>query len=315
MAKKILVTGGAGFVGSNLALTLQERFPKHDLIVIDDFRSGHFRNLEGFKGDFIARDLSQVCLTELFGKTTFDAIFHLSSITDTTEHDQYKQTYDNVESLRHILKFIAGKKTSLVYASSAATYGIAAGVNRLSDPRKPANVYGFSKVQLENLSAQFLREHPTQKVVGLRYFNVYGPRETHKKAAASMTYQLAHQMLQGKSPRVFKHGEQKRDFVYVKDIVEFTIAGFTKAKKSGVYNAGSGKPRSFNDIIQTLNKVLNLKIEADYFDNPYPFYQPHTEADLTQTKKELKTEPQYTLEKGIEDYFKSGWLTLTPPKV
>lgn len=314
MSKKILVTGGAGFVGSNLALTLQERFPKHDLIVLDDFRSGHFRNLEGFRGDFVAHDLSQICLSQLFGKTTFDAVFHLSSITDTTEHDQKKQTFDNVESLRNLLKFIAGKKTSLVYASSAATYGIAGGINRLSDPRKPANVYGFSKVQLENLATQFLREHPKQKVVGLRYFNVYGPRETHKKSAASMTYQLAQQMLQGKRPRVFKAGEQKRDFVYVKDIVEFTIAGYTKAKKSGVYNAGSGKARSFNDIIQSLNRVLKLSLEPDYFENPFSFYQPHTEADLISTEKELKTKPQFTLETGIEDYFKSGWLTLTPPK-
>jgi ADP-L-glycero-D-manno-heptose 6-epimerase len=315
MNKKILVTGGAGFVGSNLALTLQDRFPKHDLIIVDDFRSGHFRNLEGFRGDFIAHDLSQICLSQLFGKTSFEAIFHLSSITDTTEHDQRKQTADNVESLRNILKFIAGKKTSLVYASSAATYGIAGGINRLTDPRKPANVYGFSKVQLENLAAQFIRQYPQQKIVGLRYFNVYGPRETHKKSAASMTYQLAHQMLQGKRPRVFKGGEQKRDFVYVKDIVEFTIAGFTKAKKSGVYNAGSGKPRSFNDIIACLNKVLKLNLEADYFENPFSFYQPHTEADLSATEKDLKTKPQFSLEQGIEDYLQSGWLTLTPPKV
>ncbi len=314
MFKRLLVTGGAGFIGSNLVLTLQERYPKAQLVVVDDFRSGHFKNLEGYRGDVVAEDLSRMDLKKWFRGVKFDAIFHLASITDTTEHNQRKQTFDNVESLRNILHFVAGKKTPVVYASSAATYGIGSGINHADHPQKPANVYGFSKVQLENLSRSFVKQYPKQRVVGLRYFNVYGPRETHKQAAASMMYQLAHQMLQGKRPRVFKHGEQMRDFVYVKDIVSYTIAALTQSKGSGVYNAGSGAARSFNDIIANLNRVLKTDLPPDYIENPFSFYQPHTEADLTETVLGLKTKPEYTLELGMDDYHASGWLTALPPK-
>lgn len=309
MFKTILVTGAAGFIGSNLTLELQQQFPDAQITAIDDFRSASFKNLEGFGGDLIAADLSALDLGKYFRRDAVDAVFHLASITDTTEHDEFKQTHDNVESWRNLLNFFVGAKTRLVYASSAATYGIASGINRVEGLQKPANVYAFSKVQLENLARRFAHEQPDQIVVGLRYFNVYGPRESHKGAAASMMYQLAQKMRAGERPRIFKHGEQKRDFVYVRDIVSYTIAAATKATTSGVYNAGSGQARSFNDVITNLNRVLQLSLEPDYIDNPYPFYQPHTEADLTATTPALQTSPAYPLERGMDDYLTSGWLT------
>ena len=311
--RNIIVTGGAGFIGSNLTLALAAKYPDADISVIDDFRSASFKNLEGFRGDVIAAELSSLDLNKYFPKQV-DAIFHLASITDTTDHDELRQTRDNVESWRNLLNHFAGTETRLIFASSAATYGIAAGINHLNQAQKPANVYAFSKVQLENLANRFARENPSQHVVGLRYFNVYGPRETHKGVPSSMILQLAQQMLKGQSPRIFKNGEQKRDFVYVKDIVEFTLAAATvetarSEGKAGIYNAGSGEPRSFNDIITNLNRVLKLDLETTYIDNPYAFYQPHTEADLTETKKALGVAPQFSLEKGIDDYYASGWLT------
>lgn len=307
MYKHIVITGGAGFIGSNLAHEMAKRYPEADLTVVDDFRSGHFKNLEGFKGDVIAGDVAKLDLKHYFGGRKVDLVFHLASITDTTDHNQFRQTYDNVESWRNLLNYFEGRKTRLVYASSAATYGIAAGVNKVDQEPKPANVYAFSKVQLDNLSRRWARENPEQIVVGLRYFNVYGPREAHKGPASSMILQLAQQIRRGQAPRVFKHGEHIRDFVYVKDIVNCTILA-ARARISGIYNAGSGVPRSFNDIVSNLNRVLNTQWQPEYIDNPHAHYQPHTEADLTETTRALRYKPKFTLEEGIDDYAASGFL-------
>jgi ADP-L-glycero-D-manno-heptose 6-epimerase len=307
MYKHVVVTGGAGFVGSNLVHEMARRYPQADLTVVDDFRSGHFKNLEGFKGDVIAADLAQFNAKHYLGGRKVDLLFHLASITDTTDHNQFRQVHDNVESWRNLLGYFEGRKTRIVYASSAATYGIAAGVNKVDQPPKPANVYAFSKVQLDNLARLFARENPTQIVVGLRYFNVYGPREAHKGPASSMILQLAQQIRRNQAPRIFRNGEQIRDFVYVKDIVNCTILA-ARARKSGIYNAGSGVPRSFNDIVANLNRVLNTQWQPEYIDNPHAHYQPHTEADLTETTKALRYTPKFTLETGIDDYAASGFL-------
>ena len=307
MFKHIVVTGGAGFVGSNLVLELPKRFPDAQLTVIDDFRSGSFKNLEGFKGDVIAGDLAQLDLKHYFSGKKPDLVFHLASITDTTDHNQFRQVRDNVESWRNLLTYFEGRKTRFVYASSAATYGIAAGINKVDQEPKPANVYAFSKVQLDNLARRWWVENKSQVVVGLRYFNVYGPRETHKGPASSMILQLAQQIRRGQAPRIFKHGEQIRDFVYVKDIVNCTILA-ARARTSGIYNAGSGVPRSFNDIVANLNRVLNTQWQPEYIDNPHAHYQPHTEADLSHTTRALRYTPKYTLEKGVDDYAASGFL-------
>jgi len=307
MYKHVVITGGAGFVGSNLVHEVAKRHPEAELSVVDDFRSGHFKNLEGFKGDLIPADLSAIALKDYFGGRTVDLVFHLASITDTTDHDQFRQVHDNVESWRNLLDYFAGRKTRLVYASSAATYGVASGVNKITQPPKPANAYAFAKVQLDNLARRWARENPSQIVVGLRYFNVYGPREAHKGAASSMILQLAQQMKRGQAPRIFKHGEQLRDFVYVKDIVNCTLLA-ARARASGIYNAGSGVPRSFNDIVANLNRVLKTEWHADYIDNPHAHYQPHTEADLAETTRALRYKPKFTLETGIDDYLASGFL-------
>lgn len=307
MYKHVVITGGAGFVGSNLVQEMAKRYPEADLTVIDDFRSGHYKNLEGFKGDVIAGDLAKIKPKDYFAGRKVDLVFHLASITDTTDHDQFRQVHDNVESWRNLLDYFSGRKTRFVYASSAATYGIAAGINKVDQPPKPANAYAFAKVQLDNLARRWARENPSQIVVGLRYFNVYGPHEAHKGAASSMILQLAQQIKRGQAPRIFRDGEQRRDFVYVKDIVNCTILA-ARARTSGIYNAGSGLPRTFNDIVANLNRVLNTQWHTEYIDNPHVHYQPHTEADLTETTRALRYKPKYTLETGIDDYAASGFL-------
>ncbi len=301
--KNILVTGAAGFIGSNLTLKLQDLHPDARIVAMDDFRSGSFKNLQGFKGDFVAADVSRLDWQKQFKDLAFDAIFHEASITDTTEHDQFLQSHDNIEAFRRLLEFAEPHLTPIVYASSAATYGISstAEVNREDQPPAPANVYAFTKVQLDNLGRAAARKSPAWRIVGLRYFNVYGPREPHKKAAASMIYQLYTQMKTGKRPRVFRGGEHKRDFVYVKDVVSLTIRA-ASAPKAAIYNCGSGVAFSFNEMIAELNKNLGTNLEPDYIDNPYAFYQPHTEADMTKARVELGHVPAFPPVKGIADY-------------
>ena len=301
----LVVTGGAGFVGSNLTLGLQEKFPGARLTVVDDFRSGDFKNLTGYQGDFVARDLAKLDWRQQFGDQKFGAIFHLASITDTTNHDQFEQVHDNVESFRRILNFARPTKTRIIYASSAATYGVATEASAESSAAAPANVYAFSKVIMDNIARQAVAESSDWIIVGLRYFNVYGPREAHKGVPASMAYHLSRQMKAGKRPRIFKHGEQKRDFVYVKDVVEGTIRALD-AKLSGVYNLGSGQARSFNELIDVLNKCLGTNFQPEYFDNPHAHYQNFTQADLTNARRALGYEPRFPLEDGVRDYM--HWL-------
>jgi ADP-L-glycero-D-manno-heptose 6-epimerase len=299
------VTGGAGFIGSNLTLALQEKYPDAQLTVIDDFRSGDFKNLRGYRGDVVAQNLATLDWRDHFGDETFDAIFHLASITDTTVHDQFAQVHDNVESFRRLLAFARPSRTRIVYASSAATYGAASGMSREADEAAPANVYAFSKAVMDNIARRAAAADANWTIVGLRYFNVYGPREGHKGVPASMILHLSRQMREGKRPRIFKHGEQQRDFVYVKDIVQGTIRA-PDAKESGIYNLGSGQPRSFNELIAILNDSLGTKFEPEYIDNPHAHYQNYTEADLTSVRSSLGYEPEYSLEQGVADYMR--WL-------
>jgi ADP-L-glycero-D-manno-heptose 6-epimerase len=300
-----VITGGAGFIGSNLTLALQEKFPEARLTVIDDFRSGDFKSLAGYRGDFVAQNLAALDWREQFGDEKFDAIFHLASITDTTLHDQFIQVHDNVESFRRILKFAQPTKTRVIYASSASTYGPAKEASMESNGAAPANIYAFSKVIMDNIAMREAEAAPDWTIIGLRYFNVYGPREAHKGVPASMVYHLSKQMKAGQRPRIFKHGEQKRDFVYVKDIVEGSILALG-AKESGIYNLGYGQARSFNDLVDVLNKSLGTNLRPDYFDNPHAHYQNFTEADLTRVRDALGYQPQFSLERGVADYMK--WL-------
>lgn len=302
----ILVTGGAGFIGSNLVLALHEKMPDARLTVIDDFRSGDFKNLRGYRGDLIAENLAALDWQQQFGDEKFDAIFHLASITDTTLHDQFVQVHDNVESFRRLLNFAQQTRTRVIYASSASTYGAATTASiEANGAAAPANAYAFSKVIMDNLADRRAREFRDWIIVGLRYFNVYGPREGHKGIPASMVYHLSRQMKSGERPRIFKHGEQHRDFVYVKDVVEGSIRAL-EAKESGIYNLGSGQARSFNELVNVLNRSLGTDLKPDYIENPHVHYQNFTQADLTKVRTNLGYEPKYSLESGVADYMK--WL-------
>ncbi len=298
--KKYLVTGGAGFIGSNIAKTLEAQ--GHEVTVIDDFsKNGHFKNLIGFKGDVIAADLFEY----LPENDYFDAIFHEAAITDTTVMDQKQMMEQNVEAFRKLLDYAAENEIpKVIYASSAATYGNGAVPMKESQPTHPENVYGFSKVIDDNVARLFSHDHQDMKIIGLRYFNVFGPGEDYKGKMASMVYQLYNQMKAGQRPRVFKYGEQMRDFVYVKDVVKANLCALQNGKETAVYNCATGIARSYNDVIKCLNHELGTNLEPDYIDNPYPFFQNKTEADMNLAWEKIGYKPDFTLETAIADYVK-----------
>ena len=201
---RYLVTGGAGFIGSNLVLRLEK--DRHDVTVIDDLSSGHFKNLIGFRGDFFAQELAELDLIATFDrKPPFDAIFHQASITDTTVMDQRLMMHRNVAGFHRVIEYALRFQIPVVYASSAGVYGANPSPQSEEQSPSPLNVYGFSKSVLDNVAHKAAAGF-SRTIVGLRYFNVFGPGEQFKGPAASMIYQLYRQMKAGKAPRVFKWG-------------------------------------------------------------------------------------------------------------
>jgi ADP-L-glycero-D-manno-heptose 6-epimerase len=300
---RILVTGGAGFIGSNLANHLASA--GHEVVVADDFSSAHWSNLIGFPGEVMTLDVSGD-VSSLARLNPFKVIFHQASITDTTVLDQRKMMLNNVEGFRNILKLADDWQSQVIWAGSASVYGKGQAPNRESAAPGPLNVYAYSKLAMERLAEQYSGKL-VGPVVGLRYFNVYGPGEDHKGRFASMIHQLAKQMRAGKRPRVFKAGEQRRDFVYVGDVVQANISAI-EATRAGVFNVGSGKSWTFNQVVAELNRALKTNLAPEYFDNPFSFTQDWTEADLTESRQCIGYEPKFDLARGIDAYLASGKL-------
>jgi len=311
--KVILITGGAGFIGSNLAFYFQENYPSSKIVIFDSFRSdakfpsgnftslGHFKNLNGFRGEVISGDINVSEDLSRLNEYSFDYIFHQAAISDTTVMDQKLVIQTNTNAFKDILDIAVAHSANIVYASSAGTYGNSAAPNSVGSGEIPENVYGFSKLMMDNIAKSYMQKHTNISIVGLRYFNVYGARELYKAKTASMMLQLSTQLLSGKVPRLFKYGEQKRDFVYIEDVVQANVRAATP-KKSGVFNVGSGKARTFNDVVNILQRELGTSHEIEYFDNPFSFYQNHTEADIEESKEVLGYVPNFELEDGIAAY-------------
>jgi len=311
--KTILITGGAGFIGSNLAIYFQENFPKSKIIVFDCFRSdevfqngnlksfGHFKNLIGFNGDIICGNINNNDDLSQLNKYKFDFIFHHAAISDTRVYDQEIIMKTNVNSFYDLLKIALKDQAVMVYASSAATYG------NLPSPQtvgkeNPENPYGFSKYAMDKIATKYSNEYPDLTIVGLRFFNVYGPREFYKAKTSSMIIQLGHQILSGKAPRLFNNSNKiLRDFVSIEDVIQANIKA-CKPKNNGIYNIATGIPRSFQEVADILQKELKTNLGTEYFANPYDGYQYHTQADISSSRKNLDFDPKITLEEGISSY-------------
>ncbi len=311
---RILVTGGAGFIGSNIAKQLHH--DGHDVVAADSFLSASWDTLTDFGGDVLTlkdpEDVhSMIDLGPVTDGNPFDVICHQASITGVIVEaggtaDPHKMMRNNVETFRKLLDHAVATKARVVWASSCSVYGRGTVPMRESQPYDPLNVYAFSKVTMERLAARYAKKlaHP---IVGLRYSNAYGPGEANKGKLASMIYQLATQMRAGKRPRIFNPGTQKRDFVYIADVVQANIKAMS-AKEPGVYNGGAGRSWSFNDVVSELNRVLKTDLQPDYFENPYGFTQDWTETDQSLARQKIGYEPQYDLRAGIEAYHASGKL-------
>ena len=311
--KTILITGGAGFIGSNLAFYFQDEFPESKIIVFDCFRDastfsngnlksfGHFKNLIGFKGDVISGDINNKNDLDLLSDYKFDYIFHQAAISDTRVYDQQMIIKTNVNSFYDLLKISKKNEASMIYASSAATYGSLASPQTIGN-ENPENPYGYSKLLMDRIADKYSIENPERVIVGLRYFNVFGPKEFYKAKTSSMVIQIGHQILSGKAPRLFKDSNQiLRDFIYINDVIQANIMA-CKPKKNGTYNVGTGVSRSFQEIADILQKELGTNFPTEYFNNPYSDYQLETRADISLTSKNLNFKPVFSLEAGIKKY-------------
>lgn len=295
--KNMLITGGAGFIGSNLAMELEKK--GHNVVILDDYSSADIRGLRGFRGEVFIGDESR--LDEC--GSTFDVIFHEAAITDTTFKDDREMLRKNIDGFRKVLQFAMRKGAALVYASSAGTYGNGKAPMKEPQEPQPLNAYAYSKYFMDNLAKKHAKD---LTVVGVRYFNVFGPGEKHKGKSASMVYQLYRQMAAGRNPRIFKYGEQVRDHIYVKDAVAATIRA-ADAKESGIFNVGTGEATTFNQVIDCLNKAMKTSFRPEYFDNPYAdAYQVNTRADISKIGKALGWKPKFSTRAGIADYV--AWL-------
>ncbi|MBI4895954.1 MAG: ADP-glyceromanno-heptose 6-epimerase [Candidatus Aenigmarchaeota archaeon] len=289
---KIIVTGGAGFIGSNIARELEKQ---HNVVVLDDFTHTKKENLENFSGDVIKADITSF---EWNSVSDVDVIFHEAAITDTTI--QTNRVIDvNFSAFKTLLACAIKNNTDVIYASSAAVYGNGNVPMREDQKLSPNNIYGKSKMMMD-VYAQDIMKKQKIKIIGLRYFNVFGPGEQFKGSSANMVYQIYCQMLQG-NPRLFKFGEQKRDFVYIKDVMHANILAL-RSKASGIFNVGTGTATSFNAIVDIINTTLETHRTPEYFDNPFRFTQDETCADLTRVRDVLGYEPRYTTQQGIEEY-------------
>ena len=311
--KTILITGGAGFIGSNLAFYFQDNYPNSQIIVFDCFRNdevfsngnplsyGHYKNLIGFKGDVICGNINKKNDLILLNNYKFDYIFHQAAISDTRVYDQEIVIRTNVNSFYDLLEIAKKDQAVIVYASSAATYG------NLPSPQTvgkeaPENPYGFSKLLMDQIAYRYVNENPDMTIVGLRFFNVYGPKEVYKSKTSSMVIQVGLQILDGKAPRLFKGSDQiLRDFIYIEDVIQANIKA-CNPKNNGTYNVGTSISRSFQDIADILQKDLNTNLGTEYFANPFTGYQLNTQADITSTKANLSFEPNFSLEEGIKTY-------------
>ncbi len=295
---RVLITGGTGFIGSNIAKDLLR-------LGYEVFVTGRVGELDVPGAENVGYEFWNLDWKKL-GKV--DVVFHEAAINDTTFMDREEMFRVNVRGSQKLFEdaFKNGCR-NIVYASSTAVYGNGPVPYKENQKLEPLNPYAESKAVFDSWAEEFSSKHPEVKIVGLRYCNVYGPGEGYKGKRATMIWQLAWQMKNG-NPRIFKWGEQKRDYIYVKDVVRANLLA-AEAKDSCILNCGFGKATSFNDLIKILNETLGLNRKPEYFDNPYTdMYQGYTECDMSLAKEKIGFVPEYDIKKGILDYCASGFL-------
>ncbi len=315
----IIVTGGAGFIGANLVAALNAR-GRRDILVVDNLSNGvKFRNLADCdildyqdKDDF----LRNVAACGALGDP-IEAVFHLGACSSTTEWDGRYMMRNNYEYSKLLLHHCQDRRIPFIYASSASVYG---GGNVFREDRElenPLNVYGYSKFLFDQYVRRIMPQ-TTSQVVGLRYFNVYGPREQHKGSMASVAYHFNSQVRDSGRVRLFEgtdgygDGEQRRDFVYVGDTCRVKLWLLDHPARSGIFNIGTGRSQSFNDVARAVIS-WHGRGEIEYIPFPEQLrgrYQSFTQADITALRAAGYHEPFMTVEQGVTEYMQ--WLNNTP---
>lgn len=314
----IIVTGGAGFIGSNLVKTLNEQ-GRTDVVVIDDLTDGtKFVNLVDLtiadyldKDEFLHRIVSGDEFEEWGG---IEVIFHEGACSATTEWDGKFMMENNYEYSKDLLHYCLEREIPFIYASSAATYG-GRNDNFIEEPQyeQPLNVYGYSKQLFDQYVRRLMPEINSQ-VVGLKYFNVYGPREQHKGSMSSVAFHLNTQLHKGENPKLFEgcdgfgNGGQMRDFIYVGDVCKVNLWFWQNPKVSGIFNCGTGRAEPFQNVAEAVIQHHG-KGEIEYI--PFPEhlkgrYQSFTEADLTKLRAAGYPHEFKTVAEGVAEYM--SWL-------
>ncbi len=318
----IVVTGAAGFIGSCLVKHLNDFGHTKNIVVVDDFyKTKKDPNLaEKDIREWIHRDVFMDWFEQYHSQIEF--VFHLGARTDTTEQSTAIFDELNLNYSKDIWRICTENKIPLVYASSAATYGLGElgykDSHSVVEKLKPLNPYGVSKNDFDIWALEQKTMPPNW--AGLKFFNVYGPNEYHKGRMASVIFHTARQIkstggmkLFRSHKKAYKNGEQKRDFVYVKDVVsvcEFFYKKFQKKSKveNGLYNLGTGTARTFYDLAKNTFLSMDKEPNISFIDTPKDIrktYQYFTEADMTKLKKAGYKKKFYSLEKGIEHYVKN----------
>ncbi len=307
----IIVTGAAGFIGSCIVSKLNQE-GINDIIAVDVLRENDkWKNLRHLDfDDYLDREN---LLPFLQQSTKIEAIIHMGACSATTEQDSAYLMENNYRYTLHLAEWAVKNNVRFIYASSAATYGMGEfgyddDESRLQE-LKPMNMYGFSK-QLFDLKAR--RQGWLDKIAGLKFFNVYGPNEYFKDDMSSVIFKAFNQITETGQVRLFKShrpdfkdGEQLRDFVYVKDAVDMVYFLLKNKNVNGIYNAGTGKARSFKDLVSSTFMAMGLEPNIKYIDMPETIrdrYQYFTQAEMEKIKTAGYDKKFYPLEDGIKDY-------------
>jgi len=305
-----VVTGGAGFVGSNIVRALNKRGIDEIIVVDAADPAGDLPNLDGCNfTEYLGHSKFINALNQRAFDRQIQAILHQGACTDTTVHDEKYMLETNFEYSKDLLSFALTEGIPMVYASSAAVYGVNTTTAEAPENEAPLNIYGRSKLLFdEHVREVALDANST--VVGLRYFNVYGPGETQKNLMASLVYQLYGQIRNTGVARLFEgtdgygDGEQRRDFVFVEDIVNANLWFAEAPATAGVFNLGTGKSRSFNDLARAVITSVGTG-EIKYVPFPESLegrYQSFTEADLTHLRSSGYDGEFTSLEEGVSRY-------------
>ena len=294
---KILVTGGAGFIGSNLTSVLVK---EHDVTVLDNFHTGSADNLNDAKNEITIIDDSSGNIGKQLSNSDIDAIFHLGIPSSSPMYKENPMLVGSaINDAISVFEFAKKTGAKVVFASSSSLYNGLPTPNREDMDIMVADYYTEARLGIERIAELYHKLYGIG-IVGLRFFSVYGPNERAKGIYANIVSQFLWGMQDGKIPVIYGDGEQTRDFAFVSDVVRACILAMEK-DVSGVFNVGTGVSHSFNDVVVAINGVLGTDIEPRYIDNPVKNYVAHTLADLTKVKDALGFSPEYSLEGGIRE--------------